>query len=108
MEFVSKHKPSIPVPPLPRSAGGLPESDIRVKVLTNSHVDGQYTFHLMPATAADSVTLCANSDNVSGNHNTADLNLTTQAVSNIVTDTGQFKNYIFSMKRHRLLDVVCN
>ena len=62
----------------------------------------------MPAAAADSVTLCAYNGNNGSSHHTADFNLTTQAVSNIVKDTGQFKNLIYSMKRHRLLDVVCN
>ena len=62
----------------------------------------------MPAAAADSVTLCGYNDSVTGKHHTADFNLTTQAVSNIVKDTGQFKSNIYSMKRHRLLDVVCN
>ena len=62
----------------------------------------------MPATAADSVTLCGWNGSVTGKHHTADFNLTTKAISNIVTDTSQFKGFISSMKRHRLLDVVCN
>ena len=62
----------------------------------------------MPATAADTVTLCGYNNNVTGYHHTADFNSMTHLVSNIVKDTGQFKSLIYSMKRHRLLNVVCN
>ena len=47
------------------------------------------------------MTLCG--DNV-----TSTLDLKTATVSNVVKDSGQYGGYIYVMKRHRLMNIVCN
>ena len=62
--------------------------------------NNQKTSHMEPQTA-DSAILC-------GDNNTQTLDLTRATASNPVNDSGQFNGWVYTMKRHRLLDIFCN